>query len=112
MYCNSSSYETSIRTTECVTLLLARGVDVNMVVGHYGTALKAAPYHHRLKSMTLLLSRGADVNAVSGKFGTALRAAKYHVTSPQAHVSQDVIELLLHYGASTELAELHVNNHI
>jgi ankyrin repeat protein len=47
---------------------LLKGVDVNVIGGHYGTALQVAAYHWSIEIVQLLLEKGADVKAIGGKY--------------------------------------------
>ncbi|KAI1169447.1 ankyrin repeat-containing domain protein [Nemania sp. FL0916] len=50
-------------------------INVNAVGGLFGSALQAAAYFGKTKTVELLLQKGADVNVRGGKYGSALNAA-------------------------------------
>lgn len=90
------------RNLEMVRYLVEEGADVNANGGIHGSALQATsiimPFPSKENCMAIarfLLDRGANVNATGGKWGSALRAAR-------AIGAQDIIDLLLEYGASDE----------
>lgn len=91
-----------------VALLLQRGVDVNAVGYHYGTALQAASRCGHIKMVRSLLEAGANVNILQGRHQTALCAAIVG-----CHV--DVVKTLIKAGADTSLhfvsEQLYPNDH-
>jgi hypothetical protein len=81
-------------------------------VVYMGRALQATARWESLKIIKLLLAHDAEVNSVGGKYGTALyaakRAAAYHALDCELYKSaQEIKKLLLRYGTSAVLAELH-----
>ncbi|KAF9016833.1 hypothetical protein BDP27DRAFT_1184034, partial [Rhodocollybia butyracea] len=48
---------------DIVQLLIERGADINILGGHYGTALVAASSNLYINVVQLLIEKGADVNA-------------------------------------------------
>lgn len=69
-------------------------VDINLGIGHFGTALQAAAFGGHLSMVDLALKRGADLNT-RGRYGTALRAAALRGHS-------NVVQLLIEKGADVE----------
>ncbi|KAJ5593128.1 hypothetical protein N7537_010032 [Penicillium hordei] len=68
--------------------------DINLGIGHFGTALQAAAFGGHLSMVNLALKRGADVNT-RGRYGTALRAAALRGHS-------NIVRLLIEKGANIE----------
>lgn len=68
--------------------------DINLGIGHFGSALQAAAFGGHLSMVNLTLKRGADVNT-RGRYGTALRAAALRGHS-------NVVRLLIEKGANVE----------
>lgn len=78
-------------------LLFEKGAEINLAGGNYGSALGAASYGGRQKSVQLLLEKGADINLAGGNYGSALGAASYGDR-------QKIVQLLLEKGANISLA--------
>lgn len=68
--------------------------DINLGIGHFGSALQAAAFGGHLSMVNLTLKRGADLNT-RGRYGTALRAAVLRGHS-------NVVRLLIEKGANVE----------
>ncbi|KAJ5680260.1 hypothetical protein N7536_011399 [Penicillium majusculum] len=68
--------------------------DINLGIGHFGSALQAAAFGGHLSMVNLTLKRGADLNT-RGRYGTALRAAALRGHS-------NVVRLLIEKGANVE----------
>ncbi len=64
-----------------------RRTKVDLVSGHYGTALVAAAANDRREIVKMLLEAGADTAIQCGEYGTALHAAL-------GYGHQDIIALL------------------
>lgn len=73
--------------------LLEAGAKVNVVGGHYGTALHAAAARGDEKCVELLLRYGADVNAISGDDN----CTPLYEAAGRGH--EKCVELLLDFGA-------------
>ena len=81
---------------DLVLLLLDRGADIDMVAGHYGTALAAGAYCGNTEIVSLLLDRGADINILGSSYGTPLTMAAFHGRT-------DIVSLLLDRGADIDM---------
>ncbi|ETR98546.1 ankyrin, partial [Trichoderma reesei RUT C-30] len=85
---------------EEVRMLLARGAEVNVQGGKYGTALQAAcagaDTHRSMDIIRLLLERGADVHARGGFYGSAWHAAAAQTSDEENQ--NDLLEQLLDLG--------------
>ncbi|OTA04300.1 hypothetical protein A9Z42_0048730 [Trichoderma parareesei] len=85
---------------EVVRMLLARGANVNVQGGKYGTALQAAcageDTHRSMGIFRLLLERGADVHARGGFYGNAWHAAAAQLADSECQ--NDVLQQLLDLG--------------
>lgn len=77
---------------ELVKKIFSFGVDVNIQVGDYGSALHAAAYEDHIGVVRWLLQNGADVNLNYGQHGTPLQAAAFEG-------NLDIVRLLLDKGA-------------
>lgn len=73
---------------ELVKMIFGFGVDVNIPVGDYGSALHAAAYKDHAEVARWLLENGADVNLNHGQHGTPLQAAAFEG-------NLDIVKLLL-----------------
>lgn len=70
--------------------------DVNLLSGHYGTALHTATFKGSVGIVQLLLQHGADVNLLDGEYGTASQAAA-------AGGYIEIVQLLLQHGTDVNL---------
>ena len=103
-----------------LVLLLRRGEVLNKICGPVGTALHASVIRPRLFSadwdsaepMRVILDHGADPN-ISGPWGTPLQLAwrtfrslsVYDLKEPRYFCSQNIMTLLLDYGADASWVE-------
>lgn len=78
---------------ELVKKIFDFGVDVNVPVGDYGSALHAAAYTDHIEVVEWLLQNGADVNLNYGQHGTPLQAAAFEG-------NLDIVRVLLDKGAN------------
>ena len=79
------------RSMAMISLLLARGADINKVDHRYGTPLTVAARGRSMALVLLLLDRGADIN-LDGRYGTPLAIAVKAGNSA-------IVSLLLDRGA-------------
>jgi ankyrin repeat protein len=63
--------------TEAALLLLQRGAQVNVPIGHHGSLLQGAVFNKQLEMVRLLLAWGATVNEDLSKYGPPLEIASY-----------------------------------
>ncbi|KAJ9659952.1 hypothetical protein H2198_002842 [Neophaeococcomyces mojaviensis] len=85
-------YAASIGISEIVSLILARGADVNAYGGLSGTTLNAASYHGHERVVQMLLEHGAHVDAPAGEYVSALQAAS-------RYGYEKIVQMLLDHGA-------------
>ena len=95
-YCHLAQMACMVGDTECIDLLLQRGMDVNFSGYHYGTALQAASRVGNVEMVERLLESGAKVNILRGVHDTPLRAAVI-----QGH--EDLVRILITQGADVNL---------
>ena len=96
-YCHLAQMACMVGDTECIDLLLQRGMDVNFSGYYYGTALQAASRVGNVEIVERLLESGAEVDILKGVHGTPLRAAVL-----QGH--EDLVRMLITQGADANLS--------
>jgi ankyrin repeat protein len=77
---------------ELVKLIFSLGVDINIKVGDFGSALHAAAYGDHIEIVRWLVKQGAKVNENHGKHGTPLQTAAFEG-------NPTIVAFLLEHGA-------------
>jgi len=80
--------------TEAALLLLQRGAQVNVPIGHHGSLLQDAVFNKQLEMVRLLLAWGAIVNEDLSKYGPPLEIASYRTDG-----NEDMLSTLIAAGA-------------
>jgi len=80
--------------TEAALLLLQRGAQVNVPIGHHGSLLQGAVFNKQLEMVRLLLAWGAIVNEDLSKYGPPLEIASYRTDG-----NEDMLSTLIAAGA-------------
>ncbi len=92
---------------ECMQLLLSQDVDVNHEDNKQGTPLHKAVSMGNVQAVELLLKHNAQVNLKRQSDGLVplMIAIKTIYPAKQLHVSHEIVELLIQYGAEVQFED-------